>query len=480
MQLSELIRILWARRATTFWILTAVLIAALAASLLLPKKYRSEAAIVVDIRGSDPLSQDASVPTQAAANYLATQVDVISSHNVALKVVDRMKLVEDKAIVEQFQESAHENSGPNAFRDWAADYLLKSLSVRPSKDSNVIHIQFTSRSPSRAADITNAFADGYMQTSLELNVDPARNQAGWFDQQVNDLRSALQAAQGKLASYQGEHGVIGADDNRLDAENARLTEIGNRLVAAQTAMYDAETRQRQMRDALAKGRADESVNLLNNPLLQNLKAEVARSEAKFADVAQRFDRNHPQYLSARAELDSLRAKVSTEIENANATVSREAQVAHQNTADLQRAMDQQRARILALQHNQDELSVLKRDVESARTAYDSALQHGSQTKLQSRLDHTNIALLNRAFPPIDPSWPRLPLNLALAVVLGLLFGIAASITAESLNRRIHSRDDLLGADITVLGELPRASSTRRLRRVQRQPLTRTAPRIEPA
>jgi len=28
----------------------------------------------------------------AAANYVATQVDVIGSHNVALKVVDRLKL----------------------------------------------------------------------------------------------------------------------------------------------------------------------------------------------------------------------------------------------------------------------------------------------------------------------------------------------------------------------------------------------------
>jgi len=29
-----------------------------------------------------------------------------------------------------------------------------------------------------AADITNAFADSYMQTSVELQVDPARRQAG--------------------------------------------------------------------------------------------------------------------------------------------------------------------------------------------------------------------------------------------------------------------------------------------------------------
>ncbi len=480
MRLSQLIRILWAYRATGLCILITVVAAAVAASLLLPKKYKAESAVVVDVRGSDPLAQEGGAATQTASNYLATQVDVIASHNVALKVVERMKLADDPQVIGRFRDSTAGMGEPGAIRDWEADELLKSLTVKPSHDSNVIFMQFAGRDPRMAADIVNAFADSYIQTSLELNVDPARRQAGWFDQQVKDLRAALEAAQSRLSAYQGAHGVIGTDDGRLDVENARLTEISNRLVAAQAVMYDAETRQKQMLDAVAKGRVDESVNLLNNPLLQNLKADLARSEAKFADVSQRYDRNHPQFMSARAELESLRSKVASEIDNAAGTVAREAQVARQNSTDLQRAVEQQRSRILALQHNQDELSVLKRDVENARTAYDSALQHGSQNRLESRLDHTNIAILNRAFVPIHPAWPRLPLNTALAVILGLMLGAGVSLIRESLTRRIHSRDDLLeGADIAVLAELPRARIPM-LRRRRAPRIVDAEPRVEPA
>ncbi len=352
-----------------------------------------------------------------------------------------------------------------AIRDWGADELLKHLKVRPSRDSNVIYMQFTSDSPQKAADIANAFADSYLQTSLELKVDPARRQAGWFDQQVDDLRVALEKAQSKLSAYQGEHGVIGTDDARLDVENARLTEIANHLVAAQAAMYDAETRQRQMKEALAKDLADAAVNVLSNPLLQNLKTELARAEAKFANVAQRYDRNHPQYMSAQAELESLRARSPRKSTMPTRAVAREAQIARQDTSDLQRAMDQQRKRILDLQHNQDEFLVLKRDAESARAAYDSALQHGSQTRLESRLDHTTIAILNYAFPPLDPAWPLLLLNLVLAVILGSMLGAGVSLTRERLDRRIRSCDDLLeGADIAVLAELPRVRALPRKQR----------------
>jgi uncharacterized protein involved in exopolysaccharide biosynthesis len=247
-------------------------------------------------------------------------------------------------------------------------------------------------------------------------------------------------------------------------------------------MYDAETRQRQMEEASAKGLSDESVTMLQNPLLQNLKAELARASAKFAETSQRYDRNHPQYISAQAELESLRSKVASEVNNAIGSVAREARIARQNMSDLQRAMEQQRKRILDLQHNQDEYTVLKRDEESARTAYDSAMQRGNQTRLESRLNNTNTAILNVAFPPMKPSSPRLLLNLALAIVLGVMLAVAASLAKERFDQRIHSRDDLLeGADIDVLAELPRArGSMRRRRRSHRSRTNDKTPRIEPA
>ena len=103
MRSSQLIRILWAHRWTSLCILAAVLAVAVAASLLLPKKYKAESAIVVDVRGSDPLTPQDAMPAQLASTYLATQADVIASHNVALKVIDRMKLTSDPKFIDKFQ-----------------------------------------------------------------------------------------------------------------------------------------------------------------------------------------------------------------------------------------------------------------------------------------------------------------------------------------------------------------------------------------
>jgi succinoglycan biosynthesis transport protein ExoP len=103
MRLSQLLRILWVHRSMGLSIMALMLAIAVAASLLLPKKYTGESAVVVDARSIDPLGQQGAMTTQLASTYVSTQVDVIESHNVALKVVDRMKLTTDPEIMAKFQ-----------------------------------------------------------------------------------------------------------------------------------------------------------------------------------------------------------------------------------------------------------------------------------------------------------------------------------------------------------------------------------------
>ncbi len=118
-------------------------------------------------------------------------------------------------------------------------------------------------------------------------------------------------------------------------------------------------------------------------------------------------------------------------------------------------MEEQKDRIIALKRGQDELAVLTRDIESARTAYDAALQQANQTKLESRVDRTNVAVLNPATPPLFPASPRIMLNLAVGLFAGLALAIGLILTLEVCNRRLRSAEDLGDfIDLPVLAELP--------------------------
>ena len=455
MKLTQTLSILRARRWLVFGVATATVAAGLAVSFLLPPRFVATVSLVVDTKSTDPVT-GALMPVPLLPTYVATQVDVIASHNVALKVVDKLQLAQLLEVREQFHAAT---GGAGSVRDWLADQLLRQIDVRPSRESSVININYAASNPLSAAQLANAFADAYIQASLELKVDPARRQSGWFEGQVAELRAALEKSQENLSAYQQKSGILGAEADRLDVENARLAELSSQLVAAQRAMYDAETRQKQMAAAGNRQRVDELPDVMGNPLVQSLKAERVRAQSKLAEIGGRYDRNHPQYLSAAAELESLESKLTAELNTAKGSITQAAQIARRQVDEIEQALERQKARVLQLSQERDKLAVLTRDVESARSAYDTALQRHTHVRLESRLDQTDIAVLNPAIPPLVPVFPKVPLNIVLSVLIGAMLGAGAALLLEMMNRRIRSRDDLAyAAGVPVLAEIPRMST----------------------
>jgi polysaccharide biosynthesis transport protein len=455
MKLTQTLSILRARRWLVFGVLMITVAAGLAVSFLLPPRYVATVSLVIDTKSTDPVT-GALMPVPLLPTYVATQVDVIASHNVALKVVEKLKLAQLIEVREQFHMAT---GGAGSVQDWLADQLLRQIDVRPSRESSVIKINYAATNAMSAAQLANAFADAYIQASLELKVDPARRQTGWFEGQVSELRAALEKSQERLSAYQRESGILGAEADRLDVENARLAELSSQLVAAQRTMYEAETRQKQMRSAAGRERVDEMPDVVGNALVQSLKAERIRAEGRLAEIGGRYDKNHPQYQSAAAELESLKSKLAAELDTAKGSVLQSAQIARRQVSEIEQALERQKARVLELSQQRDTLSVLTREMESARSAYDAALQRHTHVRLESRLDQTDIAVLNPAIPPLVPVFPRIPLNVVLSVFIGLALGVGAALLLELMNRRVRSRDDLdYAAEIPVLAEIARIST----------------------
>ncbi len=460
MTLKQMLQVLWARQRL-FWLIAGSIVALVVlVSLILPKTYVAQVSVVVDSKSTDPVSGMEKASDLMPSN-IATQTDVITSHNVALKVVDRLRLYNNQELREKYQEVSE---GAGSIKDWIADQLLRNVEVKPSRESHVIDVEVAAGDPAEAAEIANALADAYIQTSLELKMEPARRQTAWFQEQLQGLRKSLETAQGRLSDYQRTHNVVGTNE-QIDIENGRLAEMSTQLLAAQGAMYEARTHQKQMQIASQQDRLKALPDVMANPLLQGMKADLARAEGKLAETGERYGRNHPEYVSAAAEVRALQAKLSAEIETATRAIEQTAQQSAAQVAELTRALDTQRDHILQLKRQRDEVDLLRREVDSSQRVYDAALQRATQVRLESQLDQSNIAILNPAVVPIKAARPRLVLNTLVAIVGGSLIAAASVLIVESMDRRVRTSGDLVEiAGVVVLAEVPRKSGRRRRRR----------------
>lgn len=441
MNFTQFLLVLYARK----WIILGVLLVAVAStavvSLLLPKEYSATTTVIIDSKSKDPFTGQL-MPSQMFPGYMATQVDVIQSARVARKVVRALKLDESPAIREQFMEATE---GQGTVEQWLGDLLLKKLEVEPSRESSAIAITYTGADARFAAIVANAFAQAYIDTTLELRVAPARETTAWFDQQIDQLRAKLDEAQQKLAAYQREKGLIDSDE-RFDVETARMAELAAQMIAAQSGAFDASSR---LRDS---GSLPE---VINNPVVQNLKAQVAAAEGKLAELGRRVGPNHPDYVRLQAEANSYRSQLSEETARAIRGVEATSGAARQRLGGISGAFEAQKARVLELKKQREEASLLAQDVQSAQRIYDAALQRYSQTRMEAESTQTDIGVLNPAVAPTEPSRPRILLNILLSIFLGTLLSVGAGFLVELLDRRVRSGKDIVAElDIPVLAEVP--------------------------
>ena len=449
MTFGQFLSILRARWLVALIVLATTVVTTLVISLLLPKQYKAFASVVVDFK-PDPLSA-AMYGGMPSPVVMATQVDIIQSERVAQRVVRNLKLNENPQVRQQWIDEA---KGQGTIEGWLASVFQKQMDVVPSRESSVITIAYRAADPRFAAGLANAFAQAYIDTALELRVDPARQYSSFFDTRAKEAREALERAQTKVSSFQKDNGII-ATDERLDVENARLNELSSQLTQVQAISAESGSRQTQ-----AQGQqGDRLQEVLNNQIVGQLKADINRGEARLKELNTRFGDAHPQVIETKANLAELRIRLDAETTKVTGSVTMSNTINRQREAEIRGSLEAQRAKVLRLKAVRDEGSVLQRDVENAQRTYDAILQRLTQTSLESQANQSNVNVLTQAVPPIEPASPRVVLNTLLAILGGGLLAIGTALALELRDRRVRNMDDVVAAlGLPVIGALPKPGS----------------------
>ncbi len=452
MTFEQFLLVLRARARLALYILSATVLSTLVLSLLLPKQYRASTAVAIDVKSPDPIA-GLILPGLISPGYMATQVDIIASDRVARRAAKLLHMEENPEFRAQWKEAT---GGKGNLEAWLGNLLRAPLDVKPSRESSVINIGYSGPDPAFAAAAANAFARAYIDVNLELKVEPARQSAAWFEEQTKNVREKLESAQQELSNYQQKTGII-ATNERLDYETAKLNELSSQLTLVQTQTSDSHSKSQ------SAGDSDTLSEVMQNPVVISLKSDIARLEAKQQESNVSLGANHPQTLRTESELASLKNKLAGEIRKISSSLGTSYRVGKQKEKELLEAIDAQKRRVLDLNKQRDEISVLTREVGAAQHAFDGVSQRSTQARLESLSIQTNIAALSPAAEPAYASKPNIPLNLLISIFLGALLGVGLTLMIEFGNRRVRSPADLAEAiDRPVLACISSTATPRTL------------------
>jgi uncharacterized protein involved in exopolysaccharide biosynthesis len=299
-----------------------------------------------------------------------------------------------------------------------------------------------------------------VEATVELRVEPARQYAQWFGEQGKLLRADLERSQAKLSAFQQQKGIVAREEN-LDTEMAKLSELTTQLTVIQAQTVDARSKQRSDTEKLPE--------VMGSSVVAGLRADIARLEARQKDAAINLGANHPQYKSMQAELTELRANLALESRQVAAGFGTTRSVSSDKERALRDAIQAQKKKLLELRNERDQLAVLQRDVDAAKSTYEAVAARYTQASLESQATQTNVAVLSPATEPLEASSPRILRYTAMAVFFGLLAGLGAAFLWEMLDRRVRCLEDVAEMlQMPVLGVVQRHKRSRR-RRLTRSP-----------
>ena len=447
---QQILLIVFARRYLAAAIFVFVAITGAAVTLMMPKIYTASTSLIIDVK-SDPIA-GALLPTVGTPTYMATQTEIIQSERTAIGVVRLLRIDQNPQLVAQWREATE---GQMPLENYFARLLRNGLGVNPTRGSNIITLSYTGRDPAFATAVANAYAQAYIDLLIDLRVDPARQYAAWFDERLKILRANVEAAQSRLSAFQREKGIV-ATDERVDQETQRLNALAAQLAAIQGERVDTSSRQRSSGGEL-------SPDVQQNPVVQGLKAELAKAEAKLIETSSTLGKNHPVRVQLEGQIAGLNDQLTKEMRRISGGAATATRTSAMKEAELKQLVEEQKKQVLSLREARDQIGFLSKDVESAQRTYDSVAQRMSQLSLEAQSEQTNVRILSPAIEPSDPSRPNVPRFLAMSLLGGLAMGVLAALGMEYLDRRVRNVADLAVEGVPVFGRISASTGKYTLR-----------------
>ncbi len=447
LSLPRFLIVLAARWRLGLAVALSVLAAAAAVVSVLPDKFTANAAVLLELRPSDSMSGAALMPL--GPGFISTQIDLVTSDRVLGLALRRLQTA-GVAVPDSPEQWQLSTGGQGDYTAWAVSQLRTTLEVAPSRDSGLLSVSFTALDRQLAAQVANAVIQAYIQTSLELRVEPARADKRFFDERAAALRDELTNARARLSDLQREGGIVGGTDQRMDVETARLMELSSQVSALQAVTADSGSRESE-----ARGQGGRLSEVVTNPMLVVMQGQLTQQLARLDELRARLGDSHPQVREAQAAAEALRLQLEQASARVASSVGLNNSVNRSRLQQAQAALAGQRERVLRLKGRSDEVAVLEREVQNAQRNYDAMLAQGTRSAMESERTKASVTVIKDATPPARRSSPKLGTALGLAAVAGVLLALGLVLVLEKLDMRLRGAEDVsLALGLPLLVRLP--------------------------
>jgi len=452
-------------------IFAAIALLALAAGMLLPKRYTSNTSILVeDSNIIRPLLEGRAVPT-----------GVSNRANIARQVAYSRKVMDEILKTGGWWQ---EGMAP-ATKERLIEEITGRTDVTNPRE-NLIQISYTDRDAHRAYEVTKRLAELVMAESLAAKEREGRDAYAFIDTQVQRYHQKLVEAESNLEHYRQANPDArpGVDANVV----SRLNELQRLVDTARMELGDLRSQEAALQTQLS---GESEISLATTQSSQIL-ARMAELEAERSRLMMSYTELHPDVVRVNHQMEDLRRQLDrADAMTATGSSSTGSSLGGVTTfnplyAELKSKLAQVRTNIAAVQSrlasaeglqvresarrnridsSESRLAELSRDYEVNRDLYQDLLKRRENARLSMTLDAEQSGLTFRiqepARVPARGNGLRLMHVAAAGLAMAILVPLVLLVLYVKFDPRVRSPQQIEHkASLPVLGTVPRHVTVR--------------------
>ena len=428
--LGVLLRALWRAR---LWIIPLVLLTAVGSFIglsMIPPTYKSEARLVVDPRDLPIGGSDRTSEVERAAldeQGVGSQVQLISSRDIARRIVENQKLVDDpefRSFLGDLLAGIGLGGAPGSAEERALDAFADRLQVFQVEKSRVIQVEYSSRDAQKAARIVTGVIDEYRKASVEAKNRVSIDTTKWLSGEIEGLRRKVGDAEAKVEQYRA-----GADlfmgQNNVKISEQQLSELNSQLTAAKGQRTETEARVRQLKRLLegGGGNLEIAAEVTASPLIQRLRERQIALRARAAELSTTYLSNHPQVQAVTAQQGDVERQIKTEAAKILAGYENELKVGDGRIRHLEAQLNEFKSQSAKAGEEDVQLRALEREAKVQRDQLEEFLARyrDGLARQAAGSQSADARVISAPSAPVKPSFPKvIPLTSVITLVVFLL------------------------------------------------------------
>lgn len=327
------------------------------------------------------------------------------------------------------------------------------LTVAPVRRSRLVEVSFDSYEPVLSSRVVNALVANFIEQNLEAKWDATQKASDWLSQQLVGLKAKLEKSEEDLQRYAKDNSILFLDEKQI-MSTEKLKQLQEEDTRAQADLIQKESLYSQVR----AGDLSSVPGILENKLYQDLSVKLTDLRREYSELTAIFTPEYPRVKRLKNQIDEIERALQRERGAFAGRVADDYRAAANRKRLLDQAVTQQTREFNQIAEKSIQYNILKREAETNKQLYEGLLQRLKEASVSAGLRASNIRVVDEGEVPIYPAKPRVLLNLAFSMLLGLAMGVGIAFFQEYLDNTLKTPEDVQRfLRLSALGVIPAAN-----------------------